>query len=54
MLHHPIVNKIDIKNYIKSKNREDSKLYAGGGIGLILLGSSMSVMYSIEKNTRKD
>ena len=40
--------------YQAPKNREDSKTYAAGGVGLILLGSSMSVMYSIEKNTRKD
>jgi len=36
------------------QNREDSKLFAGGGVGLILLCSSMSVIYSIERNTRKD
>ena len=46
-------NKVEIKNYKKSITRIDSQRYAGGGLGLILLGSSLSVMYSIERNTRK-
>ena len=46
--------KLLIHNRNASESLTDSQAFAFGGICLLLLGSSMSVLYSIERNTRKD
>ena len=35
------------------KNREDSQFLVLGGLGTIIISSSMSAFYAIERNTRK-
>ncbi len=40
-------------NMNAAKNREDSQYLFAGGFGIIIISSSMSAFYAIERNTRK-
>jgi len=43
----------DFNRYVAPKNREDSQFLVLGGFGTIIISSSMSAFYAIERNTRK-
>ena len=40
-------------NINAAQNREDSQFLVLGGLGSIIIGSSMSAFFAIERNTRK-
>ena len=43
----------NFNKYGRFKNREDGYFLIGGGFGIIIVSSSMSAFYAIERNTRK-
>ena len=43
----------DFNRYVAPKNLTDSQTLVVGGFGIIIISSSMSAFYAIERNTRK-